>query len=88
MAQAPRATAAASIAPDSLRCDWRALIFGSNREPPSWSLGDQALSAGASGILFPSLRSPVQDALNLVVFVEHLKSGDGLGVHDPRGVLR
>jgi RES domain-containing protein len=36
-----------------MSCDWRRLWFNERVEPPSWLLGDLALEAGASGILFP-----------------------------------
>jgi RES domain-containing protein len=33
-------------------CDWRELWFNQRVEPPSWVLADEALTAGAKGILF------------------------------------
>lgn len=35
-------------------CDWRELWFNQRVEPPSWVLADEALAAGAKGILFGS----------------------------------
>lgn len=39
-------------------CDWRELWFNQHIEPPSWALGDEAIAAGARGILFPSQVCP------------------------------
>jgi RES domain-containing protein len=68
-------------------CDWRAVVLGGVGVPPSWELGDQALAAGASGILFPSLRNSKPEALNLVVYVRDLGSVDSVTFHDPKGEL-
>src|SRR3546814_20735443 len=38
------------------REDWRHLKFDLHIEPPSWVLGDMALEARLSGIVFPSLQ--------------------------------
>ena len=47
-------------------CNWRQLAFDQGIEPASWVLGDLALDAGASGILFPSTVCP--GGTNLVLF--------------------
>jgi RES domain-containing protein len=64
-----------------LWCDWRQIAFVDNVEPPSWLLGDLALQAGASGILFPSrVRA---GGINLVVYLDSVAVPDRLRVHDP-----
>jgi len=68
-------------------CDWRAMAFAENIEPPSWALGDLARTAGARGILFPSLKRRAPDALNLAIFTTSVLESDELQVHDPRGDL-
>jgi RES domain-containing protein len=68
-------------------CDWRAMTLDKHTAPPSWALAELALTAGASGILFPSLRCAEPDALNLVLYVDSLGVDDQLGIHDPKGVL-
>ena len=65
-------------------CDWRALHFDKNVEPPSWVLGDIVLAAGAKGILFPSV---LVTGTNLVVYTEQLDANDSLAVYDPDGGL-
>lgn len=67
-------------------CDWRALALA-GAVPPSWALGEAVRSAGAAGLLFPSLRQASVSGLNLVVFVADLQAGDELSFHDPRGAL-
>ncbi|MBZ5876655.1 RES family NAD+ phosphorylase [Chromohalobacter israelensis] len=68
-----------------LHCDWHRLWFNDHIEPPSWLLGDIALAAGSSGILFPSQANPA--GTNLVIYPESLEEGDMLKVHDPNGLL-
>jgi hypothetical protein len=58
-------------------CDWRALHFDKDVEPPSWVLGDIALAAGAQGILFPSV---LVTGTNLVLYTEQLDTNDRLTV--------
>ncbi|WP_020654092.1 RES family NAD+ phosphorylase [Massilia niastensis] len=65
-------------------CDWRALHFDKDVEPPSWVLGDIAMAAGAKGILFPSVLVP---GVNLVLYTELLDADDRLDVYDPDGGL-
>jgi RES domain-containing protein len=65
-------------------CDWRALHFDKDVEPPSWVLGDIALAAGAKGILFPSV---LVAGTNLVLYTEQLDANDRLTVYDPDGGL-
>ena len=66
-------------------CDWRELWFNQHIEPPSWELADQALGAGAQGILFRSQVAP--PGINLVVYTESLTADDHLSAYDPRGDL-
>jgi RES domain-containing protein len=68
-----------------LHCDWRRLWFNERVEPPSWLLGDVALEAGGTGILFPSQATP--GGTNLVLYTEALAAGDILRVYDPDGRL-
>jgi RES domain-containing protein len=66
---------------DDFYCDWRELWFNQRIEPPSWVIGDEAIEAGAKGILF---RSRVRDGgVNLVIYTESLATGDSLSVFDP-----
>ncbi|WP_236255016.1 RES family NAD+ phosphorylase [Modicisalibacter zincidurans] len=67
-------------------CDWRRLWFNEHIEPPSWLLGDLALEAGASGILFPSIANP--GGTNLAIYTDALGNQDSLEVYDPDGRLR
>ena len=66
-------------------CDWRELWFNQRVEPPSWVLADEALAAGAKGILFASKLAP--GGLNLVVYTEMLAADDTLQLYDPTGAL-
>lgn len=65
-------------------CDWRQLWFNDRVEPPSWVAGDQAIAAGAKGVLFPSQTS---GGTNLVLFVDALTPADRLEVYDPGHAL-
>lgn len=66
-------------------CDWRELWFNQRVEPPSWVLADEALAAGAKGILFASRIAP--GGINLVLYSEMLGADDALTVYDPAGAL-
>ena len=66
-------------------CDWRELWFNQRVEPPSWVLADEALAAGAKGILFASKLVP--GGLNLVVYNDMLAADDRLQVYDPTEAL-
>lgn len=66
-------------------CDWRELWFNQRVEPPSWVLTDDALAAGAKGILFASGLAP--GGTNLVIFNDMLTVDDTMQVHDPTGTL-
>jgi len=70
---------------EEFTCDWRELWFDRSIEPPSWVLADEALAAGAKGILFGSTVTP--GGSNLVVYTERLDAQDRLEVHDPTGAL-
>ena len=54
-------------------------------EPPNWVLADDAIAAGAKGILFASTLAP--SGLNLVIYNDMLTSDDTLQVYDPTGAL-
>jgi RES domain-containing protein len=66
-------------------CDWRELWFNQRVEPPSWVLSDEALAAGAKGILFGSRIAP--GGINLVLYNQMLSADDTLTVYDPAGAL-
>lgn len=66
-------------------CDWRELWFNQRVEPPSWVLADEALAAGAKGIVFASTLAA--GGTNLVVFNGQLTADDMLQVYDPAGAL-
>ena len=66
-------------------CDWRWIARVKHKVPPSWQLGDEAISSGAAGLLFSSTHSA--GGTNLVVFVANLTAGDRLAVHDPDDML-
>lgn len=70
---------------EEFACDWRELWFNQRVEPPSWVLADEALAAGAKGILFASALAP--GGVNLVVFNNALTASDSLQVYDPAGAL-
>jgi RES domain-containing protein len=70
---------------EEFSCDWRDLWFNQHVEPPSWVLADEALAAGAKGILFGSRIAP--GGVNLVLYNEMLGAGDALTVYDPAGAL-
>jgi RES domain-containing protein len=66
-------------------CDWRQLWFNEHIEPPSWVLGDEAIAAGAKGILFPSTMAA--PGVNLVLYVDRFDADDVIEVFDPSGAL-
>ena len=66
-------------------CDWRGLWFSRHVEPPSWVLADEAIGAGAKGILFPSRLSP--SGVNLVLYLDVFGIADTIEVFDPTGEL-
>ncbi|MDD5035434.1 MAG: RES family NAD+ phosphorylase [Methylococcaceae bacterium] len=66
-------------------CDWRELWFNEHVEPPSWVLADEAMEAGAKGILFPSRWS--RGGVNLVLYPDSLEATDRIEVHDPASEL-
>jgi RES domain-containing protein len=73
------------VRPVEFYCDWRELWFNQHVEPPSWVLADEALDAGAKGILFVSKLAP--GGINLVLYNEVLAADDTLQAHDPSGAL-
>ena len=66
-------------------CDWRELWFNKQVEPPSWNLADEAIFAGAKGILFASRQHP--GGVNLVLYTVTLTTADEITVYDPAGDL-
>ena len=66
-------------------CDWRELWFNQRVEPPSWTVGDIVVAAGAKGILFRSRLS--KSGTNLVLFPQMLSATDRLEVFDPGNTL-
>lgn len=66
-------------------CDWRKIRFNEGVEPPSWIIGDLALEADCSGILFESVISP--GGKNLVLYTDQLPVHGTIVVNDPRGDL-
>lgn len=66
-------------------CDWRWIARVKHKIPPSWQLGDEAISSGARGLLFPSTHQ--SGGTNLVVFTANLTISDRLAVHDPDDML-
>jgi len=70
---------------EEFHCDWRELWFNQQVEPPSWVLADEAIAAGAKGILFVSKLEP--RGLNLVIYNDMLTANDTLQVYDPTGAL-
>jgi RES domain-containing protein len=70
---------------EEFACDWRELWFNHSIEPPSWVVADEAIAAGASGILFASAVEP--GGTNLVIYTQLLDPRDNVSVHDPAGAL-
>jgi len=70
---------------EEFHCDWRELWFNQRVEPPSWVLADEAIAAGANGILFVSKLEP--SGLILVIYNDILTADDTLQVYDPTGAL-
>ena len=66
-------------------CDWRELWFNQHIEPPSWVLGDEAIAAGAKGILFSSRVR--LGGMNLVIYTEVLGTDGAIDVYDPEKAL-
>lgn len=66
-------------------CDWRWIARIERKPPPSWLLGDELITAGFPGLLFPSTHR--DGGVNLVVFSANLSAADGLVVHDPENML-
>lgn len=66
-------------------CDWRWIARVEQKIPPSWHVGDEAISSGARGMLFASTH--IAGGTNLVVFTANLTQEDHLAVHDPDDML-
>ena len=47
-------------------CAWRQIARIDKKIPPSWTLGDEVITTGCRGLLFPLLRHP--GGVNLVIF--------------------
>lgn len=75
---------------DALASNWKALALLDGKTPPSWTLADELIAAGAEGALVPSVQNP--GGRNLVLWQWHEKGqpGDGaeLTVLDPDAALR
>lgn len=69
-----------------VHCNWKALAFLENIEPPTWVIGDLVREAGFPGILYRSVRDP--SGTCLVLFPE-LASTTGFRAiaHDPDALL-
>lgn len=69
-----------------VHCNWKALAFLENIEPPTWVIGDLVREASYPGILYPSARDP--SGICLVLFPE-LASATGFRAtaHDPDDLL-
>jgi RES domain-containing protein len=65
-------------------CNWKALAFLEDSEPPSWVIGDLVLAAGAAGILYRSARDP---KFRCLVLYPQLASKFTAPVYDPDGRL-
>ena len=65
-------------------CDWRRMVYHEKIEPPSWVIGDQAIAAGAKGILF---RSSLGEGTNLVLYDDRLGNTDVVETYDPNHAL-
>jgi RES domain-containing protein len=70
---------------EEFHCDWRELWFNQRVEPPSRVPGEEAMTAGAKGMLLASTLAP--GGFNLVVFNDQLTADDVLQVQDAAGAL-
>jgi RES domain-containing protein len=66
-------------------CDWQFLWLTAHTEPPSWTLGDLVIEAGAAGLLYTS-RHGASDCLVLYPAMTDA-TGFLAPVHDPSGAL-
>lgn len=66
--------------------DWRAEWFNKGNEPPTWYMGDDVVSAGLDGLLFPS--QAYAGGTNLVVYCSSARKPSQLRVYVPQGVLQ
>lgn len=69
----------------SFYCDWRTLWFDQHVEPQSWALGDEAIAAGAKGVLFRSRHTA--HGTSLALYTDLLAPSDHLEVYDPTRAL-
>jgi len=75
---------------EALAANWKAVALLDGKTPPSWTLADELIAAGAEGALVPSTQNV--GGRNLVLWQWHEKGqpGDGaaLTVLDPDAALR
>ena len=75
---------------EALTANWKAVALLDGKVPPSWTLTEELIAAGAEGALVPSAQNP--GGRNLVLWQWHEKGqpGDGaaLTVLDPDDTLR
>ncbi|MCP1471912.1 RES domain-containing protein [Sphingobium sp. OAS761] len=75
---------------DALAANWKALALLDGKTPPSWTLADELIAAGAEGALVPSTQNVGGRNLVLWQWHEQDKAGEGaaLTVLDPDDALR
>lgn len=75
---------------EALAANWKAMALLDGKTPPSWTLADELIAAGAEGAFVPSVQNP--GGRNLILWQWHEKGqqGDGaaLTVLDPDAALR
>jgi RES domain-containing protein len=65
-------------------CNWKALAFLEDVEPPSWAIGDLVRADSVAGILYRSARDSAQRCL---VFYPEFEDKFTAPVYDPEGKL-
>lgn len=75
---------------EALEANWKAMALLDRQTPPSWTLADELIAAGAQGALVPSVQNPGGRNLVLWQWREKDMQGEGaaLTVLDPDDVLR
>lgn len=81
----PAVAAEFGIGEEDLRCVWRQLWRIERREPPTWSLADRLITAGAQGALYRSVVHPA--GRNLVLWQDGPAMPAEVTVIDPHGDL-
>lgn len=72
---------ALGVDPAVLNCDWQAIYAVDHATPPSWTLADKLIAAGAHGALVPSVQH--RGGTNLVLWRWGEEGGAEVGVIDP-----